>query len=184
MPLYMNSEEIPGDDYQIAALPEQRWYPVYCHPNKERKLYDFARKHGIPGYLPEIPRYRVTRGHRVATPVPMFTGYVFLCTTRQQNWMVKQSRYIVRMLDVSDGDEPLLVSELNTIRIYEKLARTRTVEVRPEMVPGKKVIINRGSLQGLEGIVRKRKNACEIIVELQFIGCSLATVEAEELELA
>lgn len=129
-------------------------------------------------------RHRITRGHRVATPVPMFSGYVFVCTTRQQNWTLKRSQYVVKMLPVAESDESRLILELNIIRIFESLACRQPVEVHPEIIPGKHVIISRGKLQGIEGIVEKRKNNVEIIVRLDFLGCSLATLEADDLELA
>jgi transcription antitermination factor NusG len=172
-----------SEGQKITAIAEHRWFPAYCHPNKERMFYDFAKRYDISCYVPEIPKYRVTRNRKITTFVPMFTGYVFCCTTRQQNWQLKQSKYLIRMLNVSEEDEVRLVNELNTVRIYERLALTQDVEVRPEMTPGKRVTITHGSLQGLEGIIKRRKNACEVIVELQFIGCSLATVEVDELEL-
>ena len=134
--------------------------------------------------MPEIMRHRMTRGKRVVTPVPMFAGYVFACTDRQQNWVVKQSKFVLKILPVEEYNEQQLISELNIVRIFENLARSSKVEVHPEFVPGKKVVISHGKLQGIKGIIVKRKNEIEIIIKLEFLGCCLATIEAYDIELA
>ena len=38
MPLFIESKLIEDDYYLIGTLPEHRWYPVYCKPNKAKKL--------------------------------------------------------------------------------------------------------------------------------------------------
>lgn len=184
MSLFLNGQHVIDFDQNISALSDHRWYPVYCRPNKEKMFFEASANRGIPCYMPEIMRHRVTRGKRVLTPVPMFTGYVFACTNRQQNWAVKQSKYVLRVLPVEEYNEQQLISELNIVRIFENLARTNKVEIHPEFVPGKKVVISQGKLQGIEGIVVQRKNEVEIIVKLDFLGYSLATIEAYDMELA
>lgn len=183
MPLYINTECITDDNYHIDSIPEHRWYPVYCRSNKEKKLIEYAVRKGISCYLPEMERYRITRGHRITTMVPMFTGYCFLCVSRQENWDIKKSQYAIRMLPVDDGNEPDLISELNIVRTFENLAKTQKVEFRPELTPGKRVVVTQGKLLGIEGIIKRRKNKMKVIVNLDFLGYSLATVEAYDLEL-
>lgn len=184
MSLFFNGQQITDFNQNITGLADHRWYPVYCRPNKEKMFFNACENQGITCHMPEMLRHRITRGKRIITPVPMFTGYVFVCTTRQQNWAVKQSKFVLRVLPVEEYHEQQLISELNIIRIFENLARTNKVEVRPDFVPGKKVVISQGMLQGIEGTVVKRKNEVEIIVKLEFLGYSLATIEAYEMELA
>ncbi len=182
MSLCIEGQEILDFTHEITAQPEHCWYPVYCRSNKEKIFFKTFSERGISCYMPEVIRHRTTRGKRYATPVAMFTGYVFVCTTRLQNWAVKQSRHVSRVLPVTKQNEEQLISELNIIRRFEELAATQQVVVLPELVPGQKVMITQGQLQGIEGIVVKRKNAVEIIVRLDFLGCSLSTVEAYDLE--
>lgn len=183
MPLYLDSREVVDYDVKITPLPGCRWYPVYCRPNKEKKFFEYAVAQDIPCYMPEVMRHRVTRGKKILTPVAMFNGYVFVNTTRRQNWSVKCSKLVFRILPVQADDEPKLVSELNTVRIFEDLARTRKVDVQPQILPGRRVVITRGRLKGIEGVVVKRKNAVEVTVSLDFLGCSMSTLEAYDLEL-
>mgnify|MGYP001186411247 CR=1 FL=1 len=183
MALFVNSSHITDTDYSIGLIEGHRWYPVYCRPNKERKFIEQMIHSGISCYLPEMPRHRMTRGERITTQVPMFIGYAFVCVTREENWSVKKSLHILRMLPVDESNEKVLVSELNMVRLFEKLSKRQDVEIRPELIPGKQVEITQGALRGLTGVVKKRKNKIEVIVSLNFLGCSLMTVEVNDLEV-
>ena len=181
MPLFIESQLIDDDCYLIGTIPEHRWYPVYCKPNKGKKLTELATQKNISWYLPTFLHHRMTRGHRIESQIPMFPGYVFLQLNRQQNWQVKTSGLIIRILPVTEKTEPQLIEDLNNIRKFEQLSRTQPVKVRADLIPGKRFTITNGNLKGTEGVIVKIKNRTEFIVHLDFLGCSLATVQAIDL---
>lgn len=181
MPLFIKSQLIEDDYYPIVSFDDCRWYPVYCKPNKEKQLVELAVSVGISCYLPTLPHSRVTRGHRIDTQIPMFPGYVFLCLNRLQNWQIKASNLILRILQVTEESEPRLIEDLNIIRKFEKLSRTQPVSVRADLIPGKRVIIAHGDFKGIEGIIVKKRNRTEFIVRLDFLGLSLAIIPATYL---
>jgi transcriptional antiterminator RfaH len=181
MPLSIESQIIDDDCHLIGTTPEHRWYPVYCKPNKEKKLAELAAQKSISWYLPMFQHYRLTRGHCVESQIPMFPGYVFLQLTRQQNWQVKTSGLALRILPVTEKTEPQLIKDLNKIREFERLSRTQPVKIRADLVPGKRIIITHGNLKGTEGVIVKIKNHTEFIVHLDFLGFSLATIYAMDV---
>ena len=181
MPLFIDSQLIENDYYLIVPSDDCRWYPVYCKPNKEKKLVEQVVPQGISCYLPTLSRHRVTRGQRIESQLPMFPGYIFLHLNRMQNWRVKTSGLALRILPVTEKTEPQLVEELNIIRNFERLSRTQPIDVRPDLVPGKRFTITQGDLKGVEGVIVKRKNRTEFIVHLDFLGYSLATVPVEDI---
>ena len=181
MPLFIESQFINDDCYLIGTSPEHRWYPVYCKPNKEKKLSELATQKNISWYLPTFLHHRMTRGHRVESHIPMFPGYVFLLLNRQQNWQVKTSGLIIRILPVTEKTEQQILEDLNNIRKFELISRTQPVKVRADLIPGKRFIVSNGKLKGTEGVIVKIKNRTEFIVHLDFLGCSLATVHAMDL---
>ena len=181
MPLFIESQFINDDCYLIGTSPEHRWYPVYCKPNKEKKLSELATQKNISWYLPTFLHHRMTRGHRVESHIPMFPGYVFLLLNRQQNWQVKTSGLIIRILPVTEKTEQQILEDLNNIRKFELISRTQPVKVRADLIPGKRFTITNGKLKGTEGVIVKIKNRTEFIVHLDFLGCSLATVHAMDI---
>ena len=181
MVLCIDSQLIEDDCYLIGMSSECRWYPVYCKPNKEKKVAELACQKGISCYLPTFLHHRITRGHRIETQIPMFPGYVFLQLNRQQNWQVKTSGLVIRILTVTEKTEPDLIKDLNVIRAFELLSRTQPVKVRSDLVPGKRFTIAHGNFKGIEGVIVKRKNRTEFIVHLDFLNYSLATVPAMDI---
>ncbi len=181
MPLFNGSQLINDDCYLIGISSERRWYPVYCKPNKEKKLAELAGEKHISWYLPTFPHHRITRGQRIETQRPMFPGYIFLQLDRQQNWQVKLSGLAIRILTVTEKTEPTLVNDLNLIRKFELLSRTQPVKVRSDLVPGKRFTIAHGQFKGTEGVIVKRKNRTEFIVHLDFLNFALATVPAMDI---
>lgn len=181
MPLFIDSLLIENDYYSIVASDDCRWYPIYCKPNKEKKLAEQVVHQGISCYLPTILRHRVTRGHCIESQIPMFPGYIFLHLNRMQNWRVKTSGLVLRILPVTEETEPQLVNDLNIIRTFERLSRTQPIEIRPDLVPGKRITISQGTLKGVEGVIVKRRNRTEFIAHLDFLGYSMATVPVEDI---
>lgn len=182
MSLFVNSNHITDEDFSIGLIEGHRWYPICCRPNKERKFIEQMIYSGVSCYLPKMRRYRITRGKRIMTLVPMFVGYAFICASRE-NWSVKKSPHILRMLPIDESNETVLVSELNMVHLFENLSERQDVEIRPELVPGKQVEITQGALRKLTGMVKKRKNKIEVVVSLNFLGCSLMIVEVNDLEV-
>lgn len=183
MPLFIDKHSISDDDFMINQIADHRWYPIYCRPNKEYKMLKYAISQNIPCYLPEVKRQKPTRGQHIATLVPLFIGYVFLALTRQMSWIIKKSQYCIRVLPVDSNNEQVLIKDLNIVRKFELLAKKQKVEIRSDFSPGKRVVITAGCLKGCEGVIICRKSGHEIIVNLEFLGGSLATMEAYELEL-
>ena len=181
MPLSIESKLIEDDYYLIGTIPEHRWYPVYCKPNKAKKLAALAAQKKISWYLPTLPHSRMTRGRRIATQLPMFPGYVFLCLSRLENWQVKTSGFALRILPVTEETEPKLIEDLNKIREFELISHTQPVKVRADLIPGKRFTVTHGTLKGIEGVIVKRKNHTEFSVYLDFLGYSLVTIPALDL---
>ena len=181
MSLFIESQFITDDCYLIGTVPEHRWYPVYCKPNKEKKLAELATQRNVSWYLPTFQHHRMTRGHLIESQIPMFPGYVFLHLNRQQNWQVKTSGLAIRILPVTEKTEPELIKDLNNIRKFELISRTQPVKVRTDLVPGKRFTIIHGQFKGTEGVIVKIKNRTEFIVHLDFLDCYLATVQAMDI---
>ncbi|MGE4565052.1 MAG: transcription termination/antitermination NusG family protein [Victivallaceae bacterium] len=160
------------------------WFPVYTRPNKEKRLFEFLQGNGINGYLPLRPRCRITRNRKIICRVPMFPGYVFACADPLERYEIKRSNYTRRIFDLDETMEQTLIDELRIVRRIELLAGEQEIEVRPELMPGRKVRIATGSFAGIHGIVRKRQGIRRIIVNLEYLGHSLAVFDVDDVDLA
>lgn len=54
--------------------------------------------------------------------------------------------------------------------------------MKPEIIPGRQVLIVNGPLQGLSGIVTRHHKNQRITVNLPLLGCSCAVIDVLDLE--
>ncbi len=180
-----SAKTIDGDDFLIRSRSADRcWFPVYTRPNKEKRLFEYLEGNGIAGYLPLKPRCRISRNRKIVCHVPMFPGYVFACADAAERYEIKRSNYTRRIFDLDDAMEQTLIAELGIVRRLEQLAGDREIEVKPELMPGRKVEIAAGAFAGICGIVKKRQGLRHIIVNLDYLGHSIAIFDVDELVLS
>lgn len=180
-----DSEKLMSDnDFFIEPRTAGRcWFPVYTRPNKEKRLFEFLQGNGINGYLPLTPRCRISRNRKIICRVPMFSGYVFACADAAERYEIKRSNYTRRIFDLDETMERTLIDELRIVRRIERLAGDQEIEVKPELMPGQKVRIATGAFAGIQGIVRKRQGIRRIIVNLEYLGHSIAVFDVDEVDL-
>ena len=177
-------ETLPTKMDTSAVLPcsaEQRlWHVAHTRARCEKKLAQYARRHGFSTTLPCVRTVHKYRGKTVSFQKPLFPGYLFLQLQRHQRRKIYQSGYVARLLDVPDQRE-------FQQQLEEILAAVQSdVEIRlaPQITEGTEVSIKKGPLQGLTAWVEKREGACTVLLRLNFIGQAAAVkVDANDLEL-
>ena len=97
--------------------------------------------------------------------------------------MLVNSHKILSILDIGPPGEAVLVEELRALQKMEALGRTAEIEVMPEIVPGKKVRITGGPLNGVTGIVERRVGSVRVTVNVDILGQSVAVeMDVGEME--
>lgn len=169
---------------QIEKLENFRWTPVRARPRCEKKVAEFCKGNHIVHYLPLIKKVHRYDRRTVEFFVPMFSGYVF-CLLSEENYRVLVlSNAVAFKLNMDDAAENLLIEELKSIQVFEKLALEKEVIVKPELVEGVKVKVTGGPLMGTEGFVEKRKGKTTVSVNIDILGQSVSTVvDAGDLEV-
>lgn len=165
----------------LSSSAEQRlWYVAHTRARCEKKLAQYAERHGVSTTLPCVRTVHKYRGKTVSFQKPLFPGYLFLQLEKPQRQKIYQSGYVARLLDVPDQKE--LQQQLEEI-----LAAIQSdVEIRlaPQIAEGTEVSIKKGPLQGLTAWVEKREGACTVLLRLNFIGQAASVkVDANDLEL-
>lgn len=172
-------EEIP-----IEPLAGRLWTPLRARPRREKKAADYCRGLGIPCYLPLRRRRQRYQRRTVETHLPMFPGYVFCAVDEEDYRQILLSGHVAGRLLVNETSEIRLIADLNTVRKFEDLSRSREVIVMPELVAGVAVVVRSGPLRGIRGIVERRRNATMVAINVEMLGQSVAAeLDVGELEL-
>lgn len=164
----------------FASSPE--WFAAYTSPRHEKKIAEHFQMREIDHFLPLYHSARKWKdGSRVTLALPLFPSYIFVRITRDERVRVLETPGILSIVSSGKGPAPLHEFEIETMRSGLHL---RNVEPYPCLAVGQRVRIIAGALNGLEGVLLRRKNQLRVVITLEHIMQSMAVeVDAADLEL-
>ena len=172
----------PGWRGDIATADQPaKWFAAYTTPRHEKVVARHLQSRHIESFLPLYSSVRRWKnGCRVAVEQPLFPSYLFVHIPRREAVKVLQIPGVVSL--VSAGREPAALpsSEIESLRSSLPL---RHFEPHPYLVVGEKVRITAGSLEGMVGVLIRRKNDCRVVLTLELIMQSVAVeIGIDEVE--
>lgn len=174
-----------GSSPQQLGLPldylEPRWYAAYTSANHEKRVAEQLGVRQVEHFLPQYASVRRWKDRRVTLQMPLFPGYVFVRFVLRDRFQVLQIPGVVHL--VSFGGHPAPLREEDIHAIQNCLSHGNQVEPHPYLQAGRRARVKSGPLQGLEGIILRRKNRTRFILSLDLIMRSVA-VEIDEIDLA
>jgi transcription antitermination factor NusG len=176
------SELSHGWPRDIAALdPPAKWFAAYTTPRHEKVVARHLQSRHIESFLPLYSSVRRWKnGCRVAVEQPLFPSYLFVHIPRREAVRVLQIPGVVSLVSVGREPAALPNSEIESLRSSLPL---RHFEPHPYLVVGEKVRITAGSLEGLVGVLVRRKNDCRVVLTLELIMQSVAVeIGIDEIE--
>ncbi|MCA9213410.1 MAG: hypothetical protein KDB27_10120 [Planctomycetales bacterium] len=161
---------------ELAVTDEERkWWVFYTKARQEKAFARALEGYEIPFYLPLVSKDNIIRGRKVRSHVPLFGGYIFLFTTDEERVLSLTTNRVSNILPVDDS-ERLRLDLLNVTALIDADAPL-TVEKR--IVPGNRVRIKKGSMEGLEGVVINRKGKERLLVAVTMLQQGVS-VELED----
>jgi transcription antitermination factor NusG len=159
----------------------ERWYAAYTTPRHEKMVARHLQTRHIESFLPLYDSVRRWKnGCRVPVAEPLFPSYIFVHIARRESVKVLQVPGVISI--VSAGREPsaLPASEIESLR---SSIPKRKFEPHPYLAAGEKVRIRSGSLEGLVGVLVRRKNDLRVVLTLDLIRQSVAVeIDIDEIE--
>jgi transcription antitermination factor NusG len=171
----------PGN---LISLPldylEPRWYAAYTSANHEKRVARQLALRTIDHLLPLYESARRWKDRRMQLQLPLFPGYIFVRLALRDRMQVLQVPGVARLVGFNGMPAALPDEDIHAIQNY--LERGYQVEPHPYLQAGRRARVRSGPLQGLEGIILRRKNRTRFILSFDLIMRSVA-VEIEETEL-
>ncbi len=90
--------------------PGRSWLAVYTKPRQEKALARELLGSGVPFFLPLVPKRIVYRRRIRRSQLPLFSGYLFLYGSEEEQSRAVASNRVSQVLTVHDGDR--LISDL------------------------------------------------------------------------
>ena len=168
----------------IYKIEELMWTPVRTKPRQEKKLAKYCKSNSVPFYLPLKKKVKRHQRRTVESELPMFPGYIFCALDEDSYRTLLVSGTIVYRITMDENNEKRLISDLNDLQEFERLAQQKDVVIRPEIVQGVQVSVKSGPLAGVSGVVERRDKTTYITVNVDILGQAVASViDIEDVEL-
>lgn len=162
-----------------SELPGQNWYALYTCPRHEKCVAQQIEQRSIVCFLPLYRSVRRWKDRRKELDLALFPGYVFVRIALEDRLRVLQLPSVVRL--VSFHGQPAALPDQQIEQLRERMAHGR-MEPHPYLRVGRRVRVAGGPMQGLEGIIVRRKQRCRVVFSLDVIMRSVA-VEVDERDL-
>lgn len=160
----------------------EQWFAAYTFSCHEKRVAQHLSTHHIECFLPvhkKINRWK--NGLRMLIEKPLFPGYVFVKMDRKDRVRVLEISGVHSIVGAGRQPIPLPYEEIEALRRGMHLLNA---EPHPLLKFGEKVLIRKGPLEGVAGIVVRQKNSTRIVLTLDLIMKSISVeVDNEDLEV-
>jgi transcription antitermination factor NusG len=169
----MATSDIPSTILEIAAQPEaQHWFTVYTCANHERTVAKCLQARRVEHFLPTYTSVARWKDRRVKLELPLFPGYMFVRLETGERLRVMKVPGVVRLVGFNGRPYPVPDAEIESLRTGTQ--NGLRFLPHPYLNVGSRVRVKHGPLEGIEGILLRRKNVHRIVVSLHVIARSAA----------
>lgn len=177
IPMELGSHQAPS---LLANFLEPRWYAAYTCANHEKRIAQQLEERGVDHFLPLYETVRRWKDRRMRLHIPLFPGYVFVRLPLRDRLRVLTIPSIVRL--VSFGDLPMALPESEMESLRKGLKAHLCAEPHPYLTTGRRVRIKSGPLEGMEGILVRRRGNFRVVLSIDLIMRSVV-VDADLADL-
>ncbi len=151
---------------------EYPWYAIRTRARMEPVTLTALTGKGYDAYLPVYKSRRKWSDRVVELNVPLFPGYLFCRFDVIRRLPVLTTPGVISI--VSFGREPQPISEPEIEAVRTVLLSGALAEPCPFLHEGQKVRVVRGALEGLEGILVKKKTQFRMVISVTMLQRSVS----------
>jgi transcription antitermination factor NusG len=157
---------------EFAAAEANPWWALYTRHQHEKLVADTLQVKGYEVLLPTYDSLRRWKDRRKLISLPLFPGYVFVRGCRERRLGIVSTPGVFMVL--SRGDAAAEIPEEEILAIRRTLEAKFAVEPHPFLNCGDRVRVIRGALEGLEGILVRKKNIFRLVLSVDMLAQSVA----------
>ncbi|MGB9460584.1 MAG: UpxY family transcription antiterminator [Candidatus Acidiferrum sp.] len=160
---------------------ESPWYVLHTCANHEKAVVRQLELRSFECFLPLYEKMSRWKDRQVKVELPLFSGYVFVRMALSEKLRALQVPGVVRLVGFNGQAAPIDGDEMRALQ--RGLEGARLAEPWPYLAVGRRVRIRSGPLQGLEGVLARKKTICRFVISLHLIQRSVGVeVDAADLE--
>jgi transcription antitermination factor NusG len=148
------------------------WYALYTRHQHEKVVAQVLAKKGFEVFLPLYQVVRHWKDRTKQLSVPLFPCYIFLRGGTDRRLDVVMTPGVHDF--VGSGGRPVPISPPEIDAVRRVVERSMRIEPHPFLRCGDWVRVKCGSLQGIEGILVRKKNFSRLVLSVELLERSAA----------
>jgi transcription antitermination factor NusG len=167
----------------IESLQDQAapWCAVYTRHQHEKTVGEMLKGKGFEVFLPLYESTRQWKGRRKLLSLPLFPCYIFVRGAHERRLPILTTPG-VHMI-ISRGERIASVPEEEIEAIRRTVEGPFSVEPHPFLHCGERVRVVRGSLEGVEGVLTRKKNLYRLVLSVDMLAQSVSVeIDAMDVE--
>ncbi|HTW46046.1 MAG TPA: UpxY family transcription antiterminator [Acidobacteriaceae bacterium] len=159
------------------------WWALYTRHQHEKTIAEMLSAKGFQVFLPLYESERQWKDRVKKLSLPLFPCYVFVCGDLDRRLQAVTTPGVHMVL--SRGERVALIPEDEIGGIRKALEERCRVEPHPFLKCGERVRVTRGCLEGMEGILVRKKNLFRLVLSVNMLAQSVAVeVDMADVERA
>lgn len=167
-------------EIKSSAHADVSWWALYTRHQHEKTVARVLSSKGFEIFLPTYDSLRRWKDRSKLLSLPLFPGYVFVRGGLERKLDVLTTPGVHMILYRGETVAVIPDQEIGAIR--RSLSANVRVEPHSFLKCGDRVRVTRGSLEGVEGILARRKGLCRLILSVEMLAQSVA-VEIDEADV-
>lgn len=168
----MVSEEKVSTAGSLDGGREFPWYALRVRSNYERIASLHLRSRGIEEFAPAIRSERQWSDRKKQVDQYLFTGYVFCRLDPERRLPVMTVPGAVHLVGFGNGPAVIPAAEIEAVR--KLVGSGLLVSPWPFLQVGQTVLIERGPLAGVEGILQEIRKTYRLVVSIDLLQRSVS----------
>jgi transcription antitermination factor NusG len=165
----------------VAEHGSMGWWAVYTRHQHEKVVADMLAAKGVEVFLPLYESIRRWKDRSKVLALPLFPCYVFVRGLANQRLQVVSTPGVHMILTRGERIATVPDEEIDSIR--RTVEGTFRVEPHPFLKVGERIRVIRGTLEGVEGILVRKKNVYRLILSVNMLAQSVAVeIDACDVE--
>jgi transcription antitermination factor NusG len=159
------------------------WWAIYTRHQHEKAVAQVLATKGFDVFLPLYDSVRRWKDRSKMLSLPLFPGYVFVRGGMNRRLHVLTTPGVHTIL--YNGDRIATIPKGEIEAIQKAVHSPCRVEPHPFLRCGEKVRVIRGSLEGVQGVLIRKKSIYRLVLSVEMLAQSVAVeIDAVDVEPA
>jgi transcription antitermination factor NusG len=157
------------------------WWVLYTRHQHEKAVAEMLSAKGFEVFLPLYESIRRWKDRSKMLTLPLFPCYVFVRGGLHRRLQVVTTPGVHMILFCGENVAIIPDAEIDAIR--KAVEGPFRIEPHPFLKCGEQVRVTRGSLEGVEGILVRKKNLYRLVLSVEMMAQSVAVeIDASDVE--